>query len=87
MLSWDHSGEDVWFWRNSAWPQSGPAGITEVYNSLNDYDNDFAFAKFINADVNPGRGMILQANAMPSSYVTNWSTFPLFGWHSLNDWG
>lgn len=87
MLSWDNSGEDVWFWRNSAWPQSGPQGITEVYNSLNDYDNDFAFAKFVNADVNPGRGMILQANAMPSNYVSNWSTFPLFGWHSLNDWG
>ena len=77
------NGEDFWFWSNYGWPESGPTGITKIYQALfNDTDFD-KYAKFEKWAVDERQTLQLETIAMPkfaSVGANNWTGPATFGW-------
>ena len=77
------NGEDFWFWANYGWPESGPTGISKIYQALfNDTDFD-KYAKFESWSVDERQTLQLETIAMPkftSDGANNWTGPATFGW-------
>lgn len=77
------NGEDFWFWANYGWPESGPNGVSKIYQGLfNDEDFD-KYAKFESWSVDERQTLQLETIAIPkwgSPGSNNWTGPATFGW-------
>lgn len=77
------NGEDFWFWSNYGWPESGPNGVSKIYQGLfNDEDFD-KYAKFESWSVDERQTLQLETIAMPmwgTDASNNWTGPATFGW-------